>query len=212
MEAKEISKAVIKRLPRYYRYLGELMEENVERISSNDLSKKMHVTASQIRQDLNNFGGFGQQGYGYNVETLQNAVGEILGINSGHRTIIVGVGYLGHALANYRSFEKRGFHLIGAFDSDPDVVGNVVNGIRVMPMDDLEKFISSRKAAIAILTVPKSAADKVVEELVECGIKGILNFTYTDIAVPDNVCIENVHPSDALMTLSYKMKEKKEGQ
>ena len=209
---KKISDEVIKRLPRYYRYLGDLKKRGIVRISSSALDKNMNVTASQIRQDFNCFGMFGQQGYGYNVETLQNAVGEILGINSGHRTIIVGVGYLGHALANYRSFEKRGFHLIGAFDSDPDVVGNVVNGIRVMPMDDLEKFISSKKADIAILTVPKSAADKVVKELVECGIKGILNFTYTDIAVPDNVCIENVHPSDALMTLSYKWKEKKEGQ
>ena len=207
-EKKKVSAEVIKRMPRYYRYLGDLKKRGVVRISSGALAKSMKVTASQIRQDFNCFGMFGQQGYGYNVEALQTAVGEILGINSGHKTIIVGAGYLGHALANYKSFEKRGFHLMGMFDVDPEIIGKEINGITVMSMDNLEKFIAAKKPDIAILTVPKEAADSVVKKLVDCNIKGILNFTYTDIAVPDSVSIENVHPSDALMTLSYKMKEK----
>ena len=137
MEAKEISKAVIKRLPRYYRYLGEWMEENVERISSNDLSKKMHVTASQIRQDLNNFGGFGQQGYGYNVRYLYTEIGKILGLDTVHPMIILGAGNLGQALANYVDFEKRGFKLVGIFDVNPVLEGIAVRGIEIQMLSDL---------------------------------------------------------------------------
>lgn len=203
---KKISFEVIKRLPRYYRYLGDLKKNGVVRVSSKTLAENMNVTASQIRQDFNCFGMFGQQGYGYNVDALQNAIGEILNINSGHKTIIIGAGFLGHAIANYKSFEKRGFRLVGVFDNDPEVIGGKINDIEIMSMDDMADFISKQKPDIAILTVPKAAAKEVVEKLIECKIKGILNFSYTDIDVPEGIYIENVHPSDALMTLSYKMK------
>ncbi len=206
---KKISFEVIKRLPRYYRYLGDLKKNGVVRVSSKTLAENMNVTASQIRQDFNCFGMFGQQGYGYNVDALQTAIGEILNINSGHKTIIIGAGYLGHAIANYKSFEKRGFRLVGVFDIDPEVIGGNICGIDILSMDSLEEFIENKKPDIAILTVPKAAAREVVEKLVACKIKGILNFSYTDIDVPEGVFIENVHPSDALMTLSYKMKKGK---
>ena len=208
---KKVSAEVIKRLPRYYRYLGDLKKNGVVRISSKALAQSMNVTASQIRQDFNCFGMFGQQGYGYNVEVLQSVIGEILGINSGHKTIIIGAGYLGHALANYKPFEKRGFRLIGIFDIDKEVIGQKINDVEIMSMEEIEKFVKSHKPDIAIITVPKAAANEVVDKLIKCKIKGILNFTYTDIAVPDGISIENVHPSDALMTLSYKIKTKKEG-
>ncbi len=211
-QKKKVSAEVIKRLPRYYRYLGDLKKNGVVRISSKALAESMKVTASQIRQDFNCFGMFGQQGYGYNVEALQSVIGEILGINSGHKTIIIGAGYLGHALANYKPFEKRGFRLIGIFDIDKEVIGTKINDITIMSMDDIGKFVKSHKPDIAIITVPKAAANEVVDTLIKCKIKGILNFTYTDIAVSEGVCIENVHPSDALMTLSYKMKKEKEGE
>jgi len=207
---KNVSAEVIKRMPRYYRYLGDLKKNGVVRISSKILAESMNVTASQIRQDFNCFGMFGQQGYGYNVDALQQAVGEILDINGGHKTILIGAGYLGHALANYKSFEKRGFHLIGVFDNDPEIIGTKLNDIEIMSMDMMEKFVEKHKPDIAILTVPKAAAKSVVKKIVKCNIKGILNFSYTDIEVPDDVCIENVHPSDKLMTLSYKMKMKSE--
>ena len=155
MEAKEISKAVIKRLPRYYRYLGELMEENVERISSNDLSKKMHVTASQIRQDLNNFGGFGQQGYGYNVRYLYTEIGKILGLDEVHPMIIIGAGNLGQALANYAAFERSGFKTVGIFDVNPVLKGISVRGIEIRMADELPEFIKEHHVEIAALTLPK---------------------------------------------------------
>lgn len=204
---KKISFEVIKRLPRYYRYLGDLKKNGVVRVSSKTLAENMNVTASQIRQDFNCFGMFGQQGYGYNVDALQTAVGDILGINAGHKTIIIGAGYLGHALANYKSFEKRGFRLVGVFDNDPEVIGGKINDIKIFSMDEMDAFVEKYKPDIAILTVPKAAAKDVVKKLIACNIKGILNFSYTDIDVPDGVFIENVHPSDALMTLSYKMKK-----
>ena len=158
MEAKQISKAVIKRLPRYYRYLGELLEDNVERISSNDLSKKMRVTASQIRQDLNNFGGFGQQGYGYNVKYLYTEIGKILGLDIVHPMIIVGAGNLGQALANYVEFEKRGFKLVGIFDVNPVLEGIAVRGIEIQMISDLPFFMKENNIEIAILTLPKNKA------------------------------------------------------
>ena len=158
MEAKQISKAVIKRLPRYYRYLGELLEDNVERISSNDLSKKMRVTASQIRQDLNNFGGFGQQGYGYNVKYLYTEIGKILGLDTVHPMVIVGAGNLGQALANYVEFEKRGFKLVGIFDVNPVLEGIAVRGIEIQMISDLPFFLKENNVEIAILTLPKNKA------------------------------------------------------
>ena len=203
MEAKQISKAVIKRLPRYYRYLGELLEDNVERISSNDLSKKMRVTASQIRQDLNNFGGFGQQGYGYNVKYLYTEIGKILGLDIVHPMIIVGAGNLGQALANYVEFEKRGFKLVGIFDVNPVLEGIAVRGIEIQMISDLPFFMKENNIEIAILTLPKNKARDMAEILIENGIKAIWNFAHIDLDTPDDVIVENVHLSESLMQLSY---------
>ena len=207
MEAKQISKAVIKRLPRYYRYLGELLEDNVERISSNDLSKKMRVTASQIRQDLNNFGGFGQQGYGYNVKYLYTEIGKILGLDTVHPMIIVGAGNLGQALANYVEFEKRGFKLVGIFDVNPVLEGIAVRGIEIQMISDLPFFLKENNVEIAILTVPKNKAIDMVDILIENGIKAIWNFAHVDLDTPDGVIVENVHLSESLMTLSYNLSQ-----
>lgn len=207
MEAKQISKAVIKRLPRYYRYLGELLEDNVERISSNDLSKKMRVTASQIRQDLNNFGGFGQQGYGYNVKYLYTEIGKILGLDIVHPMIIVGAGNLGQALANYVEFEKRGFKLVGIFDVNPVLEGIAVRGIEIQMISDLPFFMKENNTEIAILTLPKNKARDMAEILIENGIKAIWNFAHIDLDTPDDVIVENVHLSESLMTLSYNLSQ-----
>ena len=207
MEAKQISKAVIKRLPRYYRYLGELLEDNVERISSNDLSKKMRVTASQIRQDLNNFGGFGQQGYGYNVKYLYTEIGKILGLDIVHPMIIVGAGNLGQALANYVEFEKRGFKLVGIFDVNPVLEGIAVRGIESQMISDLPFFMKENNIEIAILTLPKNKARDMAEILIENGIKAIWNFAHIDLDTPDDVIVENVHLSESLMTLSYNLSQ-----
>ena len=207
MEAKQISKAVIKRLPRYYRYLGELLEDNVERISSNDLSKKMRVTASQIRQDLNNFGGFGQQGYGYNVKYLYTEIGKILGLDIVHPMIIVGAGNLGQALANYVEFEKRGFKLVGIFDVNPVLEGIAVRGIEIQMISDLPFFMKENNIEIAILTLPKNKARDMAEILIENGIKAIWNFAHIHLDTPDDVIVENVHLSESLMTLSYNLSQ-----
>ncbi len=207
MEAKQISKAVIKRLPRYYRYLGELLEDNVERISSNDLSKKMRVTASQIRQDLNNFGGFGQQGYGYNVKYLYTEIGKILGLDTVHPMIIVGAGNLGQALANYVDFEKRGFKLDGIFDVNPVLEGIAVRGIEIQMISNLPFFLKEKNVEIAILTLPKNKAIDMADILIENGIKAIWNFAHIDLDTPDDVIVENVHLSESLMTLSYNLSQ-----
>ncbi len=203
MEEKEISQAVIGRLPRYFRYLGELKDEGVERISSQDLSGLMKVTASQIRQDFNNFGGFGQQGYGYNVEFLYNEIGKILGLDKQHNFIIIGAGNLGRALGNYMNFERRGFIFKGMFDQNPELVGRDVRGIKVMPMEELNTFVRENAIDIAVLTIPKTSAVAVAEQLVQDGIKAIWNFAHVDLNVPDGIQVENVHLSDSLMKLSY---------
>ncbi len=203
MEEKEISQAVIGRLPRYFRYLGELRDEGVERISSQDLSGLMKVTASQIRQDFNNFGGFGQQGYGYNVEYLYNEIGKILGLDRRHNFIIVGAGNLGRALGNYINFERRGFILRGMFDSKPELVGMEVRGVRVMAMEEMENFIRENDIDIAVLTIPKAGALDVAERLAQTGIRAIWNFAHVDLNVPQRIQVENVHLSDSLMKLSY---------
>lgn len=203
MEEKEISQAVIGRLPRYFRYLGELKDEGVERISSQDLSELMHVTASQIRQDFNNFGGFGQQGYGYNVSFLYDEIGKILGLDQTHSFIIVGAGNLGQALGNYMNFERRGFLFKGIFDQNPALVGKLVRGIPVRPMEELEQFVKDNGIEIAVLTIPKAAAVSVAEKLVPAGIQAIWNFAHVDLNVPAGVQVENVHLSDSLMKLSY---------
>lgn len=205
VEAKQISKAVIKRLPRYYRYLGELLEENVERISSNDLSRKMHVTASQIRQDLNNFGGFGQQGYGYNVPYLYAEIGKILGLDKTHHMIIIGAGNLGQALANYVQFEKRGFKVVGIFDVNPVLKGISIRGNEIRMMDELPEFLKTYDVQIAALTLPKNNAAETADLLVQQGIKAIWNFAHLDLDVPEDVIVENVHLSESLMRLSYNL-------
>lgn len=208
MEDREISQAVIQRLPRYYRYLGDLLENEVERISSSDLSKKMNVTASQIRQDLNNFGGFGQQGYGYNVKYLHTEIGKILGLDEKHHFVIIGAGNLGQALANYSSFETSGFILTGIFDVNPDLKGVTIRGIPIRMMDELKEFIRNNHIEIAVLTLPKTHAGEVADMLADTGIKGIWNFAHTDLKLPDSITVENVHLSDSLMRLSYNISRK----
>ena len=205
MEEREISQAVIRRLPRYYRYLGELIEENVERISSNELSRRMKVTASQIRQDLNNFGGFGQQGYGYNVRYLYADIAKILGLDTDHNMVIIGAGNLGQALANYASFEKRGFILKGMFDVNPRLKGIAIRGVEIRMMDELKEFIIENEIDIAVLTIPKAKAREVAALLAENGVRAIWNFAHTDLNLPENVIVENVHLSESLMRLSYNL-------
>lgn len=203
MEAKEISQAVIGRLPRYFRYLGELKDEGVERISSQELSELMKVTASQIRQDFNNFGGFGQQGYGYNVEFLYKEISKILGLDNTHNFIIIGAGNLGRALGNYMNFERRGFIFKGMFDREPSMIGRDVRGVKVMPMEDMERFVKDNDIDIAVLTIPKTGAVEVADKLVQYGIRAIWNFAHVDLNVPKGIQVENVHLSDSLMKLSY---------
>lgn len=205
MDVKEISQAVVSRLPRYFRYLGELKDEGVERISSQDLSQLMQVTASQIRQDFNNFGGFGQQGYGYNVTLLYEEIGKILGLGRKHQLIIIGAGNLGQALANYMNFERRGFLMKGIFDNNPALIGKVVRDLKVAPMEKVKDFMKENDIDIAVLTIPKASAVEVAECLVEYGIKAIWNFAHVDLHVPSNIQVENVHLSDSLMKLSYNL-------
>lgn len=205
VEEREISQAVIQRLPRYYRYLGDLLDNEVERISSSDLSKKMNVTASQIRQDLNNFGGFGQQGYGYNVKYLYTEIGKILGLDEKHNFIIIGAGNLGQALANYSPFENGGFVLKGIFDVNPRLEGITIRGVPIHMMEDLNKFIEDNNIEIAVLTIPKTNVSEVADMLADTNIKGIWNFAHTDLKLPKNIIVENVHLSDSLMRLSYKI-------
>ena len=203
MKDRYVSPVVVKRLPRYYRYLDDLLGKNIKRISSTELSRRMGVTASQIRQDLNCFGGFGQQGYGYNVQMLHDKIGNILGIDRGYKMIIVGAGNLGHALANHNNFKKRGFTLVGIYDTDPSKIDTTIAGIAVEDYNDIDSSVKDKKPDIAILAVPKSAVNEVAERLVKNGVNGILNFTYAELKLHDNVVVENVHISDTLMTLAY---------
>ncbi len=203
MEHKEISQAVIGRLPRYFRFLGELKDEGVERISSQELSDIMNVTASQIRQDFNNFGGFGQQGYGYNVEYLYEEIGKILGLDKTHNLIIIGAGNLGQALANYTNFERRGFLFKGIFDCNPALYGKKIRCIEVRPMEEMETFIEDNEIDMAVLTLPKASAVEVAGRLAATGIRGIWNFAHVDLKVPERIQVENVHLSDSLMKLAY---------
>ncbi len=201
---------VVRRLPRYYRYLGELMQQGVSRISSAALSEMMGVTASQIRQDFNCFGGFGQQGYGYNVSTLYAEIGEILGLKNGNTVIIIGAGNMGRALVNYTKLEKRGFHIIGIFDNNPEKVGTQIKGVTVSSDDSLEEFCSEHHVDIAALSLPAVGVRQIVNRLVQCGVKGLWNFSHTELSVPEGVAVENVHLSDSLMTLSYKIAQNHE--
>lgn len=210
MDEKGISKAVVKRLPRYYRYLGELLEDGVERISSGELSERMKVTASQIRQDLNNFGGFGQQGYGYNVRHLYDEIGKILGLDRVHSMVIIGAGNLGQALANYASFERSGFKTVGLFDINPVLKGRKVRGIEICMTEELPDFMKTHEVEIAALTLPKTEAVEMADFLVANGVKAIWNFAHTDLnlKLPQDVVVENVHLSESLMRLSYNLTTK----
>ena len=209
MEEKSISAAVIKRLPIYYRYLSDLQSENVERISSDELSKRMGVTASQIRQDLNNFGGFGQQGYGYNVEYLRTEIGKILGLDKVHNRVIIGGGNLGRALAGYANFESRGFVVKGIFDSNPELVGTKIRDIKIMSMGVLETFLKENDVAIVALAIPRGDAVSVAKKLYDCGIRAIWNFAHVDLDLPSDAFVENVHLSESLMQLSYRLNSHK---
>ncbi len=204
---KKISQAVINRLPRYYRYLGDLLESDITRISSKELSAKMNITASQIRQDLNNFGGFGQQGYGYNVEYLYNEIKKILGLDRLYNMIVIGGGNIGQALVNYTNFEKRGFVIKAVFDINPRLVGLTIRGVEVYDVDQLEDYVKNHDVDVAILTLPRSQAVKVANDLAKWGVKGMWNFSHVDLQVPDDVLVENVHLTDSLMTLLYKINE-----
>ena len=201
-----VSNSVIKRLPRYYRFLGELKENGVVRISSKDLSQKMGFTASQISQDLNCFGGFGQQAYGYNIESLYNEIGTILGVNKNRKAILIGAGNLGKAVALHMSFEERGFNLIGVFDRNKALSGQMLRGLPIRHTDGIYNFCKDNSPTVAVLCIPSAAAKELAPQLVESGIKGFWNFSHYDIAADfPNVAVENVHLSDSLMTLSYRV-------
>lgn len=199
-----ISNSVIRRLPRYYRFLGELEDHQISKISSRELSERMHLTASQIRQDLNCFGGFGQQGYGYNVSELRKEIGRILGVDKHRKTILIGAGNLGTALAVHINFEKSGCSLIGIFDSNKKIVGNPLGKLTITDIDDLEKFCRENKPEVAVLCIPKSVTKEIVDRLAELGVRSFWNFSHYDINVEHkNIIVENVHLGDSLLTLSY---------
>lgn len=198
-----ISTSVIKRLPRYYRFLADLKNAGYIRISSRELSEKMGLTASQIRQDLNCFGGFGQQGYGYNIQQLHREIGSILGLDKIKKAILIGAGNLGRAVANHMSFETRGFQLIGIFDKKESVAGQLVRGLPIRHIDGLDEFCRENKPVVAVLCIPASEASSVAEQLVKLGIKGFWNFSHYDLSQYQNVAVENVHLGDSLMTLCY---------
>lgn len=203
-DENNISKSVIGRLPRYYRFLGMLLEEGYERISSSELSKRMGLTASQIRQDFNHFGGFGQQGYGYNVAQLRQNIGKIIGIDNYYKIILVGAGNLGRAIAQHLNFQKKGFRLVGIFDSDERLTGLDINNLAVRSFDDISSFCKNIKPDAAILCIPEKAGKSVTEKLVSCGISSFWNFSHYNITddFPDTI-VENVHLNDSLMTLCY---------
>lgn len=207
-ERTEVSQAVINRLPRYYRYLRELLSKDILRISSSELSKLMGVTASQIRQDLNCFGGFGQQGYGYNVRYLFEKISDILGVNECYNAVIIGAGNLGSALAGASAFNSRGVFLKALFDVNPNVIGKEINGLTVYDWRDFDKFVRSNKVDIAVITVPKSEAISVAKVVVSQGVGGIWNFTGVELKIPD-IPVKNVHMGDILMTLCYEMRMNK---
>ena len=204
MAKGDVSISVIKRLPRYYRFLGEMKHAGVQRVSSGELSKRMGFTASQIRQDLNCFCGFGQQGYGYNVEQLYTEIGNILGVNKKAKTVLIGAGNLGRAVAAHMSFEERGFNLIGIFDKNEALAGQMVRNIPIRHINGLYDFCKDNKPTVAVLCIPSESAKEIADELVKLGIKGFWNFSHYDIAANHpQVAVENVHLSDSLMTLSF---------
>ena len=210
MSGKYISMAVIRRLPLYYRYLSRLRETGRERISSQELADALQMTASQIRQDLNNFGGFGQQGYGYNVEKLHGEIGKILGLETEHHMIIIGTGNLGQALAGYSSFDKRNFQVSAIFDVNPELIGREIRGVKICPMEELEGYLKTHVVDVAALTVPKQEAVRIAQDLRAWGARSIWNFAPVDLGLPPDYLVENVWLLDSLMRLSYSLKEQEE--
>ena len=207
---KNISMAVIKRLPKYYRYLQELLKNDVDRISSKELGEKIGFTASQIRQDLNCFGDFGQQGYGYNVKELYNQISLILGLNKEYKGIIVGAGNIGQAIANYSRFLQIGLNIVAIFDANPKLIGMKIRDIEIQDIDVLKDYLLENLIDVGIICVPRINAQKVSDILVENGVTGIWNFAPVDLAVPENVTVENVHLSESLLTLIYLLNDKDE--
>lgn len=199
----KVSATVIKRLPKYYRYLEEILKKDVNRISSQELSRLTGFTASQIRQDLNNFGGFGQQGYGYNVEQLYLQLGKILGLDKGYNTVISGAGNLGQAVANYKGFQESGFKILSLFDKNPKLIGMKIRDIEIRDIDEMEDFIKENHVEIGIITTPKGSAQEIADLYMRSGVKGIWNFAPTDLEVDEDIVIENVHLNESLFTLSY---------
>jgi redox-sensing transcriptional repressor len=204
----KVSITVIRRLPKYYRYLGELLTKGINRISSQELSKMTGFTASQIRQDLNNFGGFGQQGYGYNVEELHNQLGKILGLETVYNSVISGAGNLGQAIANYKGFEDAGFKVLSLFDKNPKLIGLKIRDIEIRDVDTMIDFIKENDIEIGIITSPKDSAQDLADIYIKAGIKGIWNFAPTDLDVPEDMIVENVRLNESLFTLSYFLKNK----
>ncbi len=206
MKDKNISVAVIRRLPKYHRYLKEMLDNDIKRISSKELSKMIGFTASQIRQDLNNFGGFGQQGYGYNVEDLYNEIGKILGLTRQYNVVIVGAGNLGQALANYSSFDRLGFKLQAMFDVNPKVIGLKINNVEVLDMDNFEKFVEDHNIEIVYICTSRDGAQDVADKIQRTKVKAIWNFAPVDLKIKSNIIVENIHLIDNLLTVSYFLK------
>ena len=202
---KNVSMAVIKRMPKYYRYLGELVKNDVDRISSKELGEKIGFTASQIRQDLNNFGDFGQQGYGYNVKELHNQIGTILGIGKQYNAVLIGAGNIGQAIANYSRFSDIGLGITAIFDANPKLVGMRIRDVEIKDIDELNEYLEKNHVDMGILCVPSINAQKVCDVLVDGGVKGVWNFAPVDLHVPETVKVENVHLSESLLTLVYQM-------
>ena len=207
MKNAKISNAVIKRLPRYRRYLIELRKKGVEKISSKEFSNLIGYTASQIRQDLNNFGGFGQQGYGYSVDGLYDEISAILGLDKEYRMVIMGAGNLGQAIAKYTHFHKQGFKVCGVFEISPNLIGKDLDGIEIMDYENIVEYVEEEEQDIGIICVNQNNAQEVADKLSFAGVKGIWNFAPTDIEVPKHVALENVHLSDSLHSLAYHMND-----
>lgn len=207
MKTAKISNAVIKRLPRYRRYLIELRKKGVEKISSKEFSNLIGYTASQIRQDLNNFGGFGQQGYGYSVDSLYEEISAILGLDKQYRMVIIGAGNLGHAIAKYMQSNKQGFKVYGVFEINPNLIGKEFDGIKIMDYENIVEFVEDEEINIGVICVGRDAAQEVADKLSFAGVKGIWNFAPTDIEVPKHVALEHVQLSDSLHSLAYHMND-----
>ena len=212
MSKTKVSIAIIRRLPRYRRYLGYIQTKGIKKISSNELSEMIGYTASQIRQDLNTFGEFGQQGYGYEVDKLYKEINKILGLDREYKTVVVGVGNLGQAITNYTYYYKIGFNIIGLFDVNPKIIGNVINDVEVLDSAGLEDYVKKEDIDIGIICVNRENAQQVADALISGGVKGIWNFAPIDLVVPEDIALESVHLSDSLHALSFMIKSKNEAE